>query len=249
MIHTANSNRVVASALQDKVPTKELLNYLAAGRGVVAFRAGSPNYLWFGDPRPLNSSTSYTQYESSLQYRKYKHYIDQHLEALGQDSYTLTYNSYEDENGNPVFPQNVISDSEGNQINKDTGKKIKKNFEEDLNMMVVDRSMWTSPEGTEMNKFLTEVNRLIDLCKEPGLDPMALQTRIAQVYWLVCNVAPYKRGTAAVAEYLRQYLYEYHGLQAPLPKKEEPLLDCIAISIPLAEFCEKHESFLDIQRK
>ncbi len=97
-----------------------------------------------------------------------------------------------------------------------------------------------------VDSMLADVAHLFKEALEwDGSDPKMLKGRVALLQYELAHAMPFKRGTAAISEWLEMALYRHHGFN--LIYNPEKNVNLEALTSPLSQFMEGYDSMLTIQ--
>lgn len=78
-----------------------------------------------------------------------------------------------------------------------------------------------------------------------GESMQELVNLVGLINYLFAHAMPFKRGSAAIGEWLESTIYSFHGLE--LKYNEEVSINMEALTLPLEEFINKYPSYIQLQ--
>ncbi len=115
-----------------------------------------------------------------------------------------------------------------------------------LTRIILDQKLWLHPPADAITALYPRLQQLHQEILEMKCDDVdAFCDKVAECYWLGCNLVLTYRGNAQNFLMWLQTIMLYHGFEPLVAKREIPQPDCMAISLPLADFIAFFPSFFE----
>lgn len=124
------------------------------------------------------------------------------------------------------------------------GTKVAKNKNGESEMLI-----WEHTKPEYLPDLLSHANFIYSkIMKEQGSDLDKTVNNIAELHWLLCQIAPFNRGNAGIADLVTKSLFEAKSIQVS-PWKKDVVPDLEALTTPLEVFKSRYASFFQKRPK
>ncbi len=114
-----------------------------------------------------------------------------------------------------------------------------------LTAVCLDTQLWLHPSDAAIFELYPHLETLHRELLEMDPSKIGFQEKLAEAYWLGCQLMLTYRGNAQYFLMWLQTIAQYHGLEPFLAKRETPQPDCLALSLPLSDFIALFPSFFE----